>query len=90
MAVVPTADLADGCLDLAVVGEMPRRELLRHAPRVYRGTHVGHPRFRQSTATTGRIETVDGRAARVQLDGEVVGTTPARFAVVPAALWVAR
>lgn len=90
MAVVPTADLADGCLDLAAVGGVPRRELLRHAPRVYRGTHVGHPRFWQSAAGTVQVETLDGRPARVQLDGEAIGTAPVRFTVVPAVLRVAR
>jgi len=87
MKIVPDADLADGMIDLAVLGDLSKRNLLRNVPRVYRGNHVSHPKFTHRTARVIRVTTTE--PARVQLDGEVVGEAPVTFAVEPGALWLA-
>lgn len=84
--IVPDADPNDGCLDVAIIGNVSRRELVRQVPGVYRGAHVRHPRFALLRATMVRIES-DGPMP-VQLDGEGVGAAPVTFVVVPAALRV--
>ncbi|MFQ5974225.1 MAG: diacylglycerol/lipid kinase family protein, partial [Alphaproteobacteria bacterium] len=53
MKIAPDADPADGCLDLVVLGNLGRIELLRWLPTVYRGTHLANP-----SVTTRRGRTV--------------------------------
>lgn len=86
MKLVPTADLADGLLDLAIIGDIARADLVRNVPRLYRGTHVNHPKFTHIPARSIRIETAS--PARVQLDGELFGASPVTLSVEPAALFV--
>jgi diacylglycerol kinase family enzyme len=86
-AIVPSAAIDDGLLDLALIGDLSRLELLRVVPRVYRGRHVDHPRFTHLAARSVRVETAG--PARVQLDGEVVGCAPVTFSVAPGALRLA-
>jgi diacylglycerol kinase (ATP) len=89
MRIAPGARVDDGLLDLVVVREVRRRELLRVFPRVYRGGHVGHPavvaaRTAAATIEVERPETCYG-------DGEpivLVGPQPLRIAVRTAALRV--
>ena len=87
MKIVPDAALDDGLLDLAILGDLTRLDLVRNVPRVYRGTHVTHPKFTHLTARSIRVE--GAAPAQVQLDGELVGTAPVTFTVEPGALLVA-
>jgi diacylglycerol kinase (ATP) len=52
MRICPDADPADGLLDVCVVGPVSRPEFLRVFPRVYRGTHTGHPAVEVRRAAT--------------------------------------
>ncbi len=83
MRVCPDALFDDGLLDVLVVEPISRLEFLRIFPRVFKGTHVTHPRV--------RIE----RAARVEIsspgivgyaDGERLMPLPVVIECVPAAL----
>jgi diacylglycerol kinase (ATP) len=81
------AELDDGLLDFAVIGDFAKFELMRQVPSVYRGKHVNHPKFLHRRAKSIRIET--GEAARVQVDGELAGSAPVTFTVEPGALRLA-
>ncbi|MFE2280553.1 diacylglycerol kinase [Streptomyces sp. NPDC059454] len=85
MRICPGADLTDGLFDITVVGECSRATLLRVFPRVYRGTHVGHPAI-----TVLRAASVELVAERVTgyADGEPVGPLPLTARCVPGALRV--
>jgi YegS/Rv2252/BmrU family lipid kinase len=88
MKIAPDADPADGRLDLIVLGDLGRLELLRWLPTVYRGRHLAHPRV-----TAQRARRVALRAASplpVQVDGEVAGPTPVTFRACPGALRLRR
>ncbi|MBC3986439.1 diacylglycerol kinase [Streptomyces sp. AC536] len=83
MRICGGARLDDGLFDITVVGPCTRGTLLRVFPRVYRGTHLGHP-----AVTTYR-------AARVSLaapgltgyaDGEPLGPLPLTAVTVPGAV----
>lgn len=85
--IAPMADLEDGLLDLALVGDLSKAALLRTLPKVYGGGHVNHPRFTHLRARRIRVETI--QPALVQLDGEVCGQSPVTFDVIPGALLLA-
>ncbi|MGH2560743.1 MAG: diacylglycerol/lipid kinase family protein [Thermomicrobiales bacterium] len=87
MLMHPMADIADGFLDVAILGDLGRAEIVRAVPSVYRGKHVTHPKFTHLRAKTIRVESVE--PARVQLDGELAGYAPVTFTVEPASLFLA-
>ena len=68
MKIAPAADPADGHLDLVVLGDLGRLELLWWLPTVYRGAHLACPKV-----VTHRARRVTIRAASplpVHVDGE--------------------
>ena len=89
MRIAPQAVLDDGLLDLVLVREVSKLELLRVFPRVYRGAHVDHPAVSVARAAEARV-TAD-RPLIPWGDGEPLDEVPAReitFRVVPRALRV--
>ena len=86
IAIVPDAVPDDGWLDVAILGNASRLDVLRQVPGVYRGAHVNHPKFTHLPARSISVESDD--LAHVELDGEVVGTAPVTFAIEQAALHV--
>ncbi len=87
MHMAPMADLQDGLLDLAILGDFTKAEMVREVPNVYRGKHTGHPKFLHVRAKSIRVESIE--PARVQADGELVGSAPVSFTVEPGALRLA-
>lgn len=86
MKVTPTARADSGVLEVCVVGEVPKLEFVRTFPKVFKGTHVDHPKV---TMMRGReIHVTASGGFQVFADGEHVGTLPATFLVQPAALRV--
>lgn len=85
--ITPMASIQDGLLDLAIIGDIGRAALLAQLPNVYRGTHIGHPKFMHRTAKSVRVTSRE--PARVQVDGELVGFAPVTFSVQPGALLLA-
>jgi YegS/Rv2252/BmrU family lipid kinase len=85
MRVAPQACLDDGLLDLVVVPELPRLRLLAELPRLYRGTHLQGP---PAQLHRGRVLEAEAAAGSVwiEVDGEPVGTLPARVEILPGAL----
>jgi YegS/Rv2252/BmrU family lipid kinase len=87
MHVAPGALLDDGALDVVVVGAISKSALLRKLPKLYRGTHLEDAAVR---CVRGRVIEADAPEGRVplELDGEPLGTLPARFELLPRALRV--
>lgn len=86
MKVTPGASLVDGLLDVCLLEEMTTGAFLRAFPKVFRGTHVDHPKVR---IVRSRRVTVDAdRRVTVYADGERVGPAPAVFEVQPRSLQV--
>ncbi|MFI1925224.1 MULTISPECIES: diacylglycerol kinase [unclassified Streptomyces] len=83
MRICPGADLTDGLFDVTVVGDCRRGTLLRVFPKVYRGTHVDHPKV-----TVLRAAKVEIAAAGVSgyADGERLGELPLTARCVPGAV----
>ena len=86
MRVAPRASLADGLLDVVVIGAIGKLEFLRTFPKVFSGAHVEHPAVAVHRAA--RVDLDADRTLAVYADGEPAGTLPATFEVRPAAVTV--
>jgi YegS/Rv2252/BmrU family lipid kinase len=86
MRVAPRASLADGLLDVVVIGDIGKLDFLRTFPKVFSGRHVEHPAVAVHRAA--RVELDADRTLAVYADGEPAGTLPATFEVRPSAITV--
>lgn len=86
MWVTPDAEPDDGKLDVLLIGDVTKLDFVRTFPKIYRGTHLSHPKIDVLHGTAVEVDSVP--AVPVVLDGEQPGTTPARFELVPQALRV--
>ena len=86
MLTAPDADLGDGFFDVVIIGDLTKPDLLRSLPRIYKGTHLTHPKVTVKRAREVEIRPVQPMA--VQADGELLGEAPARFSVLPGALTI--
>jgi diacylglycerol kinase (ATP) len=84
MKILPEADPSDGLLDVLVWGDVSRADLARNLHKLYRGTHVNHPKATIRRAR--RVVVTPQTPLPIEVDGEQPGLTPATFEVVPSAL----
>jgi len=84
MRIAPDAALDDRLLDVVVIGDMGKLELLKEFPSVYKGTHINHPKV--SVKKTRSVSIESSKPMLVYADGELLGECPASFRVVPKAL----
>ena len=87
MKLAPNARLDDGLIDLVIVeGNITKRRLLSVLPKLFDGTHVNEPEVTYYQASSfSLIPEIDGA---LNIDGEMVGTTPIAVTMVPNALRV--
>jgi YegS/Rv2252/BmrU family lipid kinase len=86
MRLSPGARIDDGKLTVNIVGDLGRLETLRCFPRLLNGTHTTHPKVNCFTAPSLTVGSEP--AVELQLDGELIGYTPATFEVKPKAIRV--
>ncbi|MFE4335174.1 diacylglycerol kinase [Streptomyces sp. NPDC056831] len=85
MRICADAVMDDGLFDVTVVGDCSRTTLLKVFPRVYKGTHLSHPKV-----TVHRVSSIELAAAGVTAyaDGEPLGALPLTATCVPGAVRV--
>ncbi|MGP3751360.1 diacylglycerol kinase [Streptomyces sp. IBSNAI001] len=85
MRICADALMDDGLFDVTVVGDCSRSTLLKVFPKVYKGTHLGHP-----AVTVHRVSSIELAAAGVTAyaDGEPLGALPLTATCVPGAVRV--
>jgi diacylglycerol kinase (ATP) len=84
MMTTPNANPYDGLFDVLIVDNMSKLDLLWSLPRIYKGTHLTHHKVSIRRLNEIKIFT-EGKVC-IQADGDLIGDTPARFYVLPAAL----
>lgn len=84
MKVAPEASLNDSLLEVVIIGDIGKFDLLKSLPMVYKGTHGNHPKVSMQKAEAISIESPE--RLLVHADGEVVGEGPASFWLMPATL----
>jgi diacylglycerol kinase (ATP) len=86
MLSAPNADPGDGFFDLVIIDDIGKPDLILSLPRIYKGTHLTHPKVTLMRAR--KVEIKPAVRMAVQADGELLGEAPARFSIMPAALKV--
>jgi diacylglycerol kinase (ATP) len=86
MKLAPEASHDDGLFDVVFIGDVNKLDFVSTAPKLYSGKYLSHPKVDHVRSAT--VEIGSAEALPVEVDGEPIGTTPARFEVVPAALRV--
>jgi YegS/Rv2252/BmrU family lipid kinase len=89
MMVAPNAELDDGLFDVIAMGDFGFGDLLKSGRRLYQGTHLAMDKVTARRARVVEAEPIDPAAiVELDVDGENPGRLPARFELLPAALWV--
>jgi len=84
MWVGPKAAPDDGLFDVVLLGDLNKLEFLQNVPRVYKGTHLTHPKVKYMPAREVHVEAV--QRMFIQAEGELIGEAPVTFRVIPGAL----
>lgn len=86
MMLAPGAEPDDGFFEIVLIGDVSKLDFLTTAPKIYKGKHIHHPKVEVLRSPWVEVDAVEHLP--IELEGEQVGTTPARFEVVPGALRV--
>jgi YegS/Rv2252/BmrU family lipid kinase len=87
MKIAPDAALDDGLLDIVAIGDLNSLQILANSPQIYRGTHLSIEHVRHERARKVEARASDAKEdILIEIDGELPGTLPATFEIIPAAL----
>jgi YegS/Rv2252/BmrU family lipid kinase len=84
MKLAPDARQDDGVFDVVLIGDVTKLDFLTTAPKLYSGRYLSHPKVELLQSSSVAIRASE--PLPLEVDGEPVGDTPARFEVVPSAL----
>jgi YegS/Rv2252/BmrU family lipid kinase len=83
MRISPRSFPGDGVLDV-LIHHGPMSEAFTQLPKVFQGEQVPHPHIKEYRAQT--VEIRADHPIPLEADGQILGTTPARFEILPEAL----
>jgi YegS/Rv2252/BmrU family lipid kinase len=84
MKLAPDAEQDDGSFDVVTIGDVSKLDFVTTAPKLYSGRYLSHPKVELLRSSAVAIEA--DQPLPLEVDGEPIGTTPARFEVVRSAL----
>jgi YegS/Rv2252/BmrU family lipid kinase len=84
MKLAPDARQDDGLFDVVLIGDVTKLDFLTTAPKLYSGKYLAHPKVELLRSSSLAIDAAE--PLPLEVDGEPIGTTPARFEIVQAAL----
>lgn len=84
MMLAPNAALDNGALDVIVTDGATRWDVIKELPGIHRGGHLKNPRVSSFRARSIAVNAE--RPMALDLDGEIVGYTPAHLRVLPSAV----
>jgi YegS/Rv2252/BmrU family lipid kinase len=84
MKISPNSVMDDGEIEIMVLNEISRRELLKTFPKVFKGTHITHPSVVVYRGKHVKASTIPEKFCNP--DGEIFGVTPLEVMVLPSAL----
>jgi len=80
MCVAPNALIDDGLLDIIILRDLSKLNLLISLPRVYKGTHLSHSHV--SSLRGKKIKVTSEGRALLDLDGEQPGRAPVEIEII--------
>ena len=83
MQISPKSEPDDGALDVLVMAG-PKSDAFTALPKIYRGTHLPHRNIAELRASRVRLDA--DPPLKIEADGEMLGTTPATFEIIPTPL----
>jgi YegS/Rv2252/BmrU family lipid kinase len=84
MRQTPDALPDDGLLDITVIKEMGRIEIIKNLKLLYDGTILSHPKIDGYRTNNLRVESE--YPLNLEADGESLGHTPVEFSIIPSAI----
>ena len=84
--IAPTANPTDGILTICTVKALPKKEIIRMVPTIFRGTHIKHPKVDLYKTRELTIESKE--SLWIWADGEQITKTPAVIKIAPKVLSV--
>lgn len=86
MLIGPHANWHDGQFDVILLGDLNKAEVIANIPRIYRGTHLAHPKVTEFRGQSIIVETQEQMF--LQAEGELIGEAPTTFQMLPSILKV--
>jgi YegS/Rv2252/BmrU family lipid kinase len=86
MKLAPEARQDDGVFDVVTIGDVSKLDFVTTAPKLYSGRYLSHSKVELLQSSAVRISATE--PLPLEVDGEPIGATPARFEVVRSALRV--
>ncbi len=86
MKLAPEAIPDDGLFDVVLIGDVTKLDFVTTAPKLYKGRHVTHPKI--EVLRSANVSVDASQPLPIEVEGEPIGTTPARFEIVAGALKV--
>lgn len=86
MNLSPDSSMDDGTMELVLLKGMNKFTLFTNLARIYRGSHLTHPKISVHPAQRVTIKIDRRKPLLLEMDGETPGVTPFRFSVLPKAL----
>ena len=80
MYTTPKAEIDDGLLDILIIGDLSKPDLIQSLPTIYEGTHLNHPKVSLKKAAEVTINPTVQMS--IQADGDIVGESPATFKII--------
>jgi YegS/Rv2252/BmrU family lipid kinase len=77
MLVAPGADVADGLLDVVILGDIPRHRAVMDMRLVYDGSHIGRPWVEVLRTSRVSVTPLEDVPLLFDIEGEQVGQAPA-------------
>jgi diacylglycerol kinase (ATP) len=88
MKVAPNAEPDDGQFDVISLGDFGFGDVLASGRRLYQGSHLAMAKVSTRRAKVVEAEPIDPAGiVELDIDGESPGRLPARFEILPGALW---
>ncbi len=84
MRQTPDALPDDGFLDITIIREITRLEVIRSLKLLYDGTILSHPKV--DGYRSDRLSVSSDELLFLEADGETLGHTPAEFSIIPSAI----
>lgn len=84
MKVAPNAQVSDGLFDVVIIGNISRTEMVLKSSMIRSGTHIKDPKVQ--VISTDSISIKGDESTLLEIDGELCGTCPVQFTLLPRSL----